>query len=226
MDDRQRDISGLTPTARLSRIDISGLTPTARLSRIDYLLLAGFVALLFSVSLAANRVLGNHETVHCQNAREMLADGDYIIPHYGGRPWLERPPLPFWITLPFLAVFGDGALVFRVVSLLVALPTVLLTGWMASVWFGRNVGLLSGCMLATLYEFHRYAMAPESDIFVCSLVAIGMALFVHLEFQYTQDASVSLFGPRPWSVLACSSCWGWATWSRGCTSPTCTCWPR
>jgi 4-amino-4-deoxy-L-arabinose transferase-like glycosyltransferase len=73
---------------------------------------------------------------------------------------------------------------------------------MASVWFGRNVGLLSGCVLATFYEFHHYAIAPESDIFVCTLVVIGMALFVHLEFQRTDDTSASLFGPRPLSVLA------------------------
>lgn len=172
------------------------------LSRTDYLLLAGFVALLFSVSLAAGRVLGNHETVHCQNAREMLADGDYVIPHYGGRPWLERPPLPFWITLPFLALFGDGPLVFRLVSLLVALPTVLLTAWMASLWFGRNVGLLAGCVLATCHEFHHYAVAPESDIFVALLVAVGMALVARLELQGPDEGPFSLFGPRPWALLA------------------------
>ncbi len=175
----------------------------APLRRSDYLLVAAFMAVLYSVSLAAPRVLGNHETIHCQNVREMLADGDYIIPHCGGRPWLERPPLPFWITLPFVALFGEGAVVFRLISFCVALPAVFLTAWMASLWFGRGVGILAACVLATLQEFHRYVIAPESDIFVCTLVAVGMALFVHLEFRLRPDDRSSFLGPRPWAVLAC-----------------------
>jgi 4-amino-4-deoxy-L-arabinose transferase-like glycosyltransferase len=172
------------------------------LRRADFLLLAGLTALLFSVSLAAPRVLGNHETIHCQNVREMLADGDYIIPHCGGRPWLERPPLPFWLTLPFVRAFGDTALTYRLVSLLVALWAVLLTGWMASLWHGRAVGILSACIFMTIQEVHRYAIAPESDIFVCALVATGMALFAHLEFRLRPDSRVGFLGPRPWALLA------------------------
>jgi 4-amino-4-deoxy-L-arabinose transferase-like glycosyltransferase len=170
--------------------------------RLDYLLLVAFVALVAVVPLTLDRILGNHETVHAQNLREMLADGDWLIPHYGGRPWLERPPLPFWISMPFVSVLGDSSRVLRLVSVLVGLVTVLLTGWMAGLFYGRAAGLLSGCILATFYEFVRYTHAPESDIFVCSLVAVGLALFVHLEFQRRPDSRGHFLGHRPWAVLA------------------------
>lgn len=175
---------------------------TSTLRRSDYLLLVGFVALVFCVPLAVDRVLGNHETVHCQNIREMRTDGDWVIPHYGGRPWLERPPLPFWLTMPLVSLFGDTTRVYRLASILAGLPTVLLTGWMAGLFFGRAAGLLAGCIVATMHEFVRYAIAPEADIFVCSLVAIGQGLFVHLEFQRRPDDRGSFVGARPWAVLA------------------------
>jgi 4-amino-4-deoxy-L-arabinose transferase-like glycosyltransferase len=167
----------------------------------DFLLLVAFVGLMAVAPLTVDRILGNHETVHCQNLREMIADGDWLIPHYGGRPWLERPPLPFWLSMPLVSTFGDSARVFRVMSVLVGLISVLCTGWMAGLFFGRAVGLLAGCILATMYEFVRYSQAPESDIFVCSLVALGMALFVHLEFQCRPDPRGHFVGPRPWALL-------------------------
>jgi 4-amino-4-deoxy-L-arabinose transferase-like glycosyltransferase len=170
--------------------------------RWDYLLLVGFVALVAATPLTLDRILGNHETVHAQNLREMLADGDWLIPHYGGRPWLERPPLPFWISMPVISLLGDSSRVFRLVSVLVGLVTVLLTGWMAGLFYGRAAGLLAGCILATMYEFVRYTHAPESDIFVCSLVAIGLALFAHLEFQRRPDPRGHFLGARPWALVA------------------------
>lgn len=169
--------------------------------RNDYFALIGFVFLVFGLPLALDRILGNHETVHCQNIREMIADRDWIIPHYGGRPWLERPPLPFWLTMPLVSMLGDHSRVYRLASVLAGLPTVLLVAWMAGLFFGRNAGLLAGCIVTTMHEFIRYAIAPEADIFVCSLVAIGLGLFCHLEFQCRPDERVAFVGPRPWALL-------------------------
>ncbi|MGL4549803.1 MAG: ArnT family glycosyltransferase, partial [Gemmataceae bacterium] len=143
----------------------------------------------------------NHETVHCQNIREMMADGDWVVPHYGGRPWLERPPLPFWLTMPLVSALGDHSRVYRLASVLAGLPTVLVAAWMGGLFFGRAAGLLAGCVVATLHEFVRYAVAPEADIFVCALVSLGLGLFVHLEFQRRPDARGSFVGARPWAVL-------------------------
>src|SRR5438874_4487447 len=115
-----------------------------RLSAKDYFLLSLFCLILFSFPLFNNRVLTTHETVHCQNVREMIQDGDWIIPHYGGRVWMERPPLPFWITVAFVETFGDNPLAYRLPPLVLGLWCVLLTAWMASVWYGRVIGLASG----------------------------------------------------------------------------------
>src|SRR5574341_938662 len=72
----------------------------------DYLLLMGFTLVLFGYSLVSGRPLTMHEARLPQTAREMQITGDYLFPTSGGRPWLERPPLPHWITIAFASITG------------------------------------------------------------------------------------------------------------------------
>lgn len=176
---------------------------TTPLRRADYLLLAGYCLLVCAFAVWFDRTLTSHETVGCVNLREMRADGDWLIPHYGGRPWLERPPLPFWLTTPFVMALGDSAPAYRLAPLGVAVPCVLLVAWMASVWYGRGVGLLSGLILATIREFSHYATGPECDMFLCGVVTSAVALFVHLEFRRRPaEGEGGFLGKRPWALLA------------------------
>src|SRR5262249_61242210 len=64
----------------------------------DYLLLALLCAALAAPALLDGRWLTTHEATHCLNVREMFDSGNWLIPTYGGRPWLERPPVPHWLT--------------------------------------------------------------------------------------------------------------------------------
>ena len=182
----------------------------------DYLLLTAYCLLLALAPLLRDRPFTVHETVGCVNIREMRADRDYLIPHYGGRPWLERPPLPFWLTLPFVATLGDAPHVYRIPPALAALVCVLLVGRMASMWFGRGVGLIAGLALATMREFTHYATAPECDIFLCALVAGALALFAHLEFRRRPAPDeVGCCGKRPWPLLAFFFLLGLANLTKG-----------
>ena len=177
-------------------------TGVERLTRKDIALLIGFCVVSFGLFLLDGKTRNVHETVHCQNAREMMADGDWLVPHYAGRPWLERPPLPFWITMPFLAAFGDADWVFLAPPLLLATASVVMLSWMTSLWFGRVMGLISGLILASMQEFVRYATIAECDMFLCFLVTSALALFVKSEFAApTIDLDRRFFGRRPLSVL-------------------------
>ena len=42
--------------------------------------------------------LSYHEAFVAQGAREMLDSGGWANPTIGGRPWLEKPPLPWWLV--------------------------------------------------------------------------------------------------------------------------------
>jgi len=178
--------------------------PVDSLCRRDYLLLIAFVTMLSVVPVFDGRLLTTHEAVHCQNVREMLSDHDWLIPHYGGRVWLERPPVPHWLTAVVVAVSGQtqSEWPYRISPALAGLACVLLTAWMTSLWYGRNMALLSGAILATMNEFNHYSVGPECDIFLCLIITIAFALFVRSVFVLQSDTRLSFLGSRPWTVPA------------------------
>ncbi len=169
-------------------VDEPGTNASARGARTrDLALVAGVCFLFAGVALPFGRSLTIHESRLPQTAREMLAGGDWLIPRCGGRPWLERPPLPIWIVAGFEGVLsrGHGEWPARLPSGLAACVAAVLTAWMAARMFGRTVGVLSGLALATMFEFVRYAWLAEQDIYLCAIVAGCVAAFVHVEFPRT-----------------------------------------
>lgn len=167
----------------------------------DYLLLVLYCAALFGVTLVSGRPLSVHESVLPQSAREMYADGDWVVPKKGGTPWLESPPLPQWITVGIAQVFGrcDRLWIVRLGPVLMATLTAVLAAWMASYCFGRSIGRLSGFVMATTCQFTRYAWLAEDEIFLCAVVTAAVALFVRIEFADAPAELPSL--ARPWRCL-------------------------
>ena len=190
--------------------------PVERFRRTDWLLLAGFALVLYGVAAWSGRSLSTHEAVHCENVREMLVDGDMVIPHYGGRPWLERPPLPHWITAAVASIDRHAEWPYRLSAALAGTLVVVLVGWMASVWYGRGVGLLAGATLATTREHFMYSCSAESDMFLAALVAAATALFVRAEFVSPEpDERVGFFGRRRWVVFALFAALGMENLAKG-----------
>jgi 4-amino-4-deoxy-L-arabinose transferase-like glycosyltransferase len=170
----------------------------------DRWLLVVFGLVAFGVAGLSGRNLSTHETVHCQNVREMLTDHDWVVPHYGGRVWLERPPLPHWATAAVVTIAGDDRTEwpYRLAAALAGTLVVLEVGWMASVWYGRRVGLLAGATLATVRTHFFYSTGPEADIFLSAVVTTAVALFVRAEFVAPEPAGrTGVFGRRRWAVV-------------------------
>ena len=59
-------------------------------------------------------------------AREMVQRGDWVTPRFNGFPYLEKPPLLFWLTALTFRLFGPSEWAVRLWSVLPALGTVLL----------------------------------------------------------------------------------------------------
>jgi 4-amino-4-deoxy-L-arabinose transferase-like glycosyltransferase len=172
----------------------------------DYLLVFTYCALLFTLVLAVGGPLTMHEGVLSQTSRQMAADHDWLVPHFGQAPWLERPPLPQWITVGITHIIGhsDQEWIMRLGSALSGTITVLLTVWLGGAFFGRGVGILSGLILATMYEFLRYSTLAEADIFLAPIVTGCLTLFAYLEVVRAKPQAVgwtTFFGGRPWAVL-------------------------
>jgi 4-amino-4-deoxy-L-arabinose transferase-like glycosyltransferase len=179
----------------------------SRLLGRDFLILAAFCLLLFGFEMFSGRPLSLHEARLPELSREMFQHHNWLFPQSGGRPWLERPPLPQWIEVATSFLLGqhcDKVWVVRLPAALMGLATVLMTAWAAGVFFGRGVGMLSGLVLATMYEFYAYSILAEDDIFLAASVAVAFTLFISMEFASAKrrDPRVGFFGNRPWQVWA------------------------
>jgi 4-amino-4-deoxy-L-arabinose transferase-like glycosyltransferase len=193
--------------------------------RRDYLCVAAFTLLLYAAVLAFGGPLTMHEGVLSQTTKAMLADRDWLVPHYGDAPWLERPPLPQWISCAICTVIGhcDEEWNVRIGPALAGTLTVLLTLWLAGRFFGRAVAVTSALILATMYNFVRYSTLAEADIFLAPIVGAALCAFAYSEMlrafpSPSAERGISadplagrsgsdrsdtnnFFGKRPWCVL-------------------------
>src|SRR5256712_6607944 len=103
------------------------------------------------------------EGLYATIAQEMLSGRDWVIPHVNGLPYMEKPPLYFWLTaLPFWGV-GPSEWATRFWSALAALGTVILTLRIGRRLYGARAGLLAGLVVATVVGNALYVRKASTD---------------------------------------------------------------
>ena len=119
-------------------------------------------------------------------AWRMSQQSDRTLPQLAGTPFLEKPPLSYWMAAAGIATFGDSAAAARAPLLACALITALalaalalamrleagpallaaliagsaLTAWRVSSWLAPDAALLAGNALALLGLWYGYTAAP------------------------------------------------------------------
>jgi len=122
-------------------------------------------------------------------AREMLRSGDYVVPHLGGEPCLDQPPLPYWLAAGAARMLSGGEEANRTVMTRAALLPPALLGALAlfivvlygSVVFGRPAGVMAGLMLGCSLLVCRFAQLGSGDmalLFTCAGLCCGAAWLV------------------------------------------------
>ena len=116
------------------------------------------------------------EGIYAEVSREMLRTG-WVVPHWNGEVWFEKPPLMLWVTAAFFKVFGVNELWARMGSALAGVGLVgVLHGWLErrkgrlTAWFCTVV------LLATM-GFLRVARVGELDVLLslgCCVALIGL----------------------------------------------------
>jgi 4-amino-4-deoxy-L-arabinose transferase-like glycosyltransferase len=93
-------------------------------------------------------ILDNNEGLYAEIPREMLASHDWrqwIIPHLNGLPYMEKPPLLYWLTAMSFSLFGASEWSARLAPALSSLACVALL-----LRFGSTVGRQQAGRLAAL----------------------------------------------------------------------------
>ncbi|MBI1735071.1 MAG: glycosyltransferase family 39 protein [Candidatus Rokubacteria bacterium] len=146
--------------ARDPRAAWSGLAAAARRSGHLVVLLAVGVPLLFTA--LGLEFLDPDEGLYADIARTMLVSGDWVLPRFNGLPYLEKPPLLFWLAAPAMTLVS-GEVALRGWSAIAALGTVLLTWRIGRHLYGPHAGVLAGLMLATMAGSALYVRKASTD---------------------------------------------------------------
>ncbi|HEY6454914.1 MAG TPA: glycosyltransferase family 39 protein [Steroidobacteraceae bacterium] len=126
-------------------------------------------AALWLIGLGFRGLFNPDEGRYAEIPREILASGDWVIPHLNGLVYIEKPPLQYWATAISEALFGQNA-------------------WAARLYTGL-------CALATVYVLWAMIRREWGGLAAArAAIMLGSSLlFVLLGHQLTLDMSLTLF---------------------------------
>jgi len=109
----------------------------------------------------------------------MSQQSDRTLPELAGTPFLEKPPLSYWMSADGLRFFGDSPSAARAPNILYAVITALAVGVLAYVMAGSAAAVVAGLVTATAIIVFRVTvwLAPDACLLAgCAISLLGAYL--------------------------------------------------
>jgi 4-amino-4-deoxy-L-arabinose transferase-like glycosyltransferase len=116
--------------------------------RVELLIAVVLSAIWFSV-LQYRTLLEPDEGRYAEIPREMLAQGDWVVPHLNGMQYLEKPPLQYWATAFGYRLFGIEPWVSRLWSAGLGWLGIAVVYAIGRAHFGRDAAFYAALILAS-----------------------------------------------------------------------------
>jgi hypothetical protein len=120
--------------------------------------------------------LGNDECRYARIAEEMNQAGSWITPVLQGFPWLEKPPLYYWMTILSYKLFGVSEASARMGPAVCALLAAASILWLGARLWSLRAGLLGGLITLTAIGFCGYGRSASPDMPITACFTIAFAL--------------------------------------------------
>jgi 4-amino-4-deoxy-L-arabinose transferase-like glycosyltransferase len=148
-----------------------------------------FWALIYIPGLASPGMMDDADSEHAQIGREMLARHDFVTMHVNGVRYLDKAPLPYWITAAGYSIFGVSEFSARLPLSLFALASLLAVFWLGREIAGEQAGFFSGLVLGTAIGPYIYTRFEIPDI----MVGFWLILTVHIFLRILDQENPSLW---------------------------------
>jgi 4-amino-4-deoxy-L-arabinose transferase-like glycosyltransferase len=138
-----------------------------------------FCFVLFFVNLGQWDLWNPDEPRYAQVAREMVNGRDWILMHFNGQVYADKPPLFFWL-IALSSFFWQGFNPFsvRFFSAFFGTLTVLLTFLLGKKLFSSRTGLFSAFILATSVEFAYLSTRANIDATLTFFTTASIYCFI------------------------------------------------
>jgi 4-amino-4-deoxy-L-arabinose transferase-like glycosyltransferase len=162
-------------------------------------LLALVAGAAFLGFLGSTELWGKREQRASAEALDTVDHGRWLVAQIQGRPRLEKPPLPRWVTASLISLTArrDEAII-RLPNALAALATVALVYRLGRALGGRSVGLASGFALSSMAYFVVEMRQAGNDGFLGLFTTLALlAAWERLHGQGEPGNEHDLPGDRP-----------------------------
>ncbi len=133
------------------------------------------VAVLLFFSRLNTPLLEPQEARYAEIPRQMLAEGSWLVPVLHGEPYLDKPPLFYWLVMGSYAVFGVQDWAARLVPAAAGLLTVLLTFFWGRSTVGPRAAFVGALVLCLSARFVYMGRLLTMDGLLCLWVTAALA---------------------------------------------------
>ncbi len=135
------------------------------------------LALPFFVALDDSSLWDSNEAFYAQTPREMLEQGNWSVPSFNGKPRLNKPPLSYWVVVPFYSLFSPSVFWERFPMALLAYGSVLAVFFTGTILYDRQVALWAAGIFATTFRFLILSRRLLIDVLLLFCLLWAIAFF-------------------------------------------------
>lgn len=143
----------------------------------DYLLLFIFIYFAFYFGFSVYALENMNEGLYAEIAREMLVSGNYLVPHLNFVPYLEKPPMLYWLIALSYKVFGISTFAARLIPVSAGALLCLVTFYFAKKMEQGRSGWFAAIILATSVGFILISRVIIFDMLLAVFFTAGLCCF-------------------------------------------------
>lgn len=151
--------------------------------RLSVLAAIGLSVLISFTGIFDHELIASDEIRVGEIGREMFSSGNLLVLTLGGEPFMEHPPLYYWLISVGFHAFGVSDGVARLPSAIAGFLTLLLAFDLSRRFAGPGSGLLTILVLTTMWGFFRHAHRCMVDPLLALFVMLGYWAFALAMFR-------------------------------------------
>ena len=141
-------------------------------------ILAIGVASFLASGIAARPLEAFDDASYADIAKNVIKTGEWFNLYWlNGSPFLEKPPLQFWITALLFKLFGISELSARLFPVFCGIGTLLTVMLLARRFFSWSASCIAGLALLSFPAFYEYSTRAMLDMPVTFLITLSILFF-------------------------------------------------